>query len=329
VRIHVYEYITGGGLIDATLPESLAREGEMMQAALLVDLAEISGIEISAARDPRLSALPGPVRCLFRSRSESPLAAFKREIAGAAAVWPIAPETAGVLEELAQAVNEHRRILLASPPEAIHIAASKSLTAKRLRAHGIAAPETFGPHDVLPPHGGRWVIKPDDGAGCVDTFVVDGSAAARSELAVRGAGFIAQRWIEGDALSLSLLCHDGRAELLCANRQHLAIRAGTVALSGLTVNAIRPIDPEIAPLANAICRAIPGLFGYVGVDLVLTPAGPVVVEINPRLTTSYVGLRTALGINVAERVLAMARGDRLTRHVKRSDTSVELDLAHA
>jgi predicted ATP-grasp superfamily ATP-dependent carboligase len=45
------------------------------------------------------------------------------------------------------------------------------------------------------------------------------------------------------------------------------------------------------------------LWGYVGVDLVLADAGPIVLEINPRLTTSYCGLRDALGINPAALVL--------------------------
>ena len=53
--------------------------------------------------------------------------------------------------------------------------------------------------------------------------------------------------------------------------------------------------------------AIPGLWGYVGVDLMLAKEGPVVLEINPRLTTSYCGLRRALGINTAAMVLDLLR----------------------
>ena len=45
---------------------------------------------------------------------------------------------------------------------------------------------------------------------------------------------------------------------------------------------------------------VPGLRGYIGVDLILDEHAPgvSVVEINPRLTTSYVGLRAALGQNL-------------------------------
>ncbi|HEV3003063.1 MAG TPA: ATP-grasp domain-containing protein, partial [Pirellulales bacterium] len=50
--------------------------------------------------------------------------------------------------------------------------------------------------------------------------------------------------------------------------------------------------------------------GYLGVDLVL--GGPddgsddVVIEINPRLTTSYIGLRAACRENLAAAMLALA-----------------------
>ncbi len=50
--------------------------------------------------------------------------------------------------------------------------------------------------------------------------------------------------------------------------------------------------------------SVPGLRGWVGVDLVLPDDGPpVVVEINPRLTTSYLGYRRLTGTNLAERWL--------------------------
>jgi predicted ATP-grasp superfamily ATP-dependent carboligase len=59
---------------------------------------------------------------------------------------------------------------------------------------------------------------------------------------------------------------------------------------------------------------VPGLWGYCGVDFIETPEGPVVVEINPRLTMSYVGLRDATGINPAELVLGMAGVPYRPRH---------------
>jgi predicted ATP-grasp superfamily ATP-dependent carboligase len=55
---------------------------------------------------------------------------------------------------------------------------------------------------------------------------------------------------------------------------------------------------------------LPTPLGYLGVDLVLgdDPSGADdrVIEINPRLTTSYVGLRAAALCNLAEAMLLTA-----------------------
>ena len=60
---------------------------------------------------------------------------------------------------------------------------------------------------------------------------------------------------------------------------------------------------------------MPGLLGYVGVDLVLGDAADgsrdYAIEINPRLTTSYVGLRALADFNIAEAMLRAANGPRL------------------
>jgi len=76
-------------------------------------------------------------------------------------------------------------------------------------------------------------------------------------------------------------------------------------------------DPELrrraTTAAAAALRALPALLGYVGVDLVLGAARDgsedYVVEINPRLTTSYVGLRAATRMNLAGAMLQIAAGD--------------------
>ncbi|MCH7688058.1 MAG: ATP-grasp domain-containing protein [Planctomycetes bacterium] len=54
------------------------------------------------------------------------------------------------------------------------------------------------------------------------------------------------------------------------------------------------------------CECIEGLNGYVGFDLILQKTNkdqPVIVEINPRLTTSYLGYRELMDENLAERML--------------------------
>jgi predicted ATP-grasp superfamily ATP-dependent carboligase len=73
-----------------------------------------------------------------------------------------------------------------------------------------------------------------------------------------------------------------------------------------------PLTRRAQRLAVAAVAALPPTVGYVGVDLVLGEADDgrddVVIEVNPRLTTSYVGLRRLVRGNLAAAMLAAARG---------------------
>ena len=309
MKIFVYEFFSGGGLAGRPLPPSLAGEGDMMVRALLRDLAELRGVELLASRDERLPALAG-LETIVPLPGEDALALYARGVAAADAAWPTAPETDRMLERLAQATIAAGRVLLGCRPPAVRLAASKRATAERLRQAGIAVVPTFTLADEVPPLPGRWVVKPDAGAGCDDAVVLPGRQAAIERMAEAPGRLVAQPWIEGPALSLSLLCAEGLARLLCCNRQRLSIADGRLALEGITVNAVPDVGGELAALGGRLAAAIPDLWGYVGVDLVATANGPVVLEINPRLTTSYCGLRPALQVNAAELVLRLLRPDR-------------------
>ena len=90
------------------------------------------------------------------------------------------------------------------------------------------------------------------------------------------------------------------ATLLTANCQQVREVSGRFELEAILVNGIPDAHVRYAGLARAIADAIPGLWGYAGVDLILTGNGPVVLEVNPRLTVSYAGLRSALATNPAK-----------------------------
>jgi tyramine---L-glutamate ligase len=304
MRVFAFEFFSGGGLAGRPLPASLAREGDLMLASLVRDLAELPGITVIASRDPRLPPLPD-CEVLLPLPGEDPFALYTRGLAQSDAAWPTAPEGSGVLERLSRQTEAAGKVLLACRPVAVRLAASKYATARLLSERGIPVAPTFRAHETPSPIPGPWVVKPDDGAGCEGTEVVQDRAAALERLAEDPGSLVAQPWIDGEPLSLSLLCGGPAARLLSCNRQRIAVCGGRVSLDAVVVGAVADREGRFARLGERIAAAVPGLWGYVGVDLILTPRGPVVLEINPRLTTSYCGLRTALGFNPAELVLGL------------------------
>jgi len=306
LRLFVCEFITGGGLAGEPIPSGLAAEGEGMLRALLHDLLEIDGVEVVTTRDARLPPLAmGVTEIPIR---ENTWECWMECIGQAQAVWPIAPETGGMLERLSRLTLQKERCLIGSRPEAIAVAASKWATAKCLAAGGVPVIETVRVGGHVPDSAAGWVVKPDDGAGCEYTFYFNQRRRLEAWLkSENGQDNVIQPYLVGTPASLSLLCSQCMVRILGCNKQLIELCGGRFRCSGVMVNALSSQRAALQPLAKRIMQALPGLWGYVGVDLVLAPEGPVVVEINPRLTTSYVGLTQAIGKNPARLVLDLLR----------------------
>jgi predicted ATP-grasp superfamily ATP-dependent carboligase len=288
-----------------------------MRDALVADLAELDGVTVTFAtcRSDTVRPEATPRRSHCMPEPGEPPEVFVARLARAHDyAWIIAPECDGLLASLHDAVGATR--WLGCDAVALRLTSSKRQTAARLAAHGIEVTPA-----LVPDHGpgdtgdSRWIVKPDDGAGGLDTVVfahfADARAAYRERLAA-GRNPVLQQWVDGDALSLSLLCGAGHAELLSINRQRIVLGSGAgkriVEFAGVDVNQIER-DSEsgqaLASLAARVWRALPGLRGFVGIDVVWHPRrGPVVIEVNPRLTVAYAHLSAALRRNIARDLLA-------------------------
>jgi tyramine---L-glutamate ligase len=298
-RVWVLEYLSGGGDFHGN---ALLAMGVSMRDAMVADVLQAPGCRVSAATCARAPVLP-PGAAAVQARAGESMAAFvAREAAAHDAVWLVAPETDGVLAQLQRVVPAER--WCGCDAASIALAGSKLATSERLAAHGVPTPLAFAGDALVR----RWVTKPDDGAGAADTQVHADLSAARDH--ARAAALVVEPWVEGAAMSLSLLCKPAHVELLCVNRQQIAIDAqGRVSFHGVTIernasasNASNKSDFE--RVARDVVQAIPGLRGFVGIDVVWHESrGPVVIEVNPRLTCAYVGLSAALGRNLAAELL--------------------------
>jgi predicted ATP-grasp superfamily ATP-dependent carboligase len=104
------------------------------------------------------------------------------------------------------------------------------------------------------------------------------------------------------------LCCDGVARVLSCNLERVAMRNNRFHFLGSTVNGLDDHDGALDRLAQQVAAAIPSLWGYVGVDFVLTDHGAVVLDVNPRLTAAYAGLHASIGRNPAGMVIDLLEG---------------------
>jgi predicted ATP-grasp superfamily ATP-dependent carboligase len=219
-------------------------------------------------------------------------------------------------------------LLLNSSAQAVALAASKQRTLEVLRGAGVPVVESHRADRLPELPSGAFVVKPDIGAGCQGIRLLIGQAALKDYLAAQNdpGAWLVQPYLQGTAASLSLLVGHDCVCLLGSNRQRVVQVDDGFSLLGCVVNGLHAERGPLLELAQRICRAIPGLFGYVGVDLVVTEQGPVVLEVNPRLTTSYVGLGRSTGRNIAELMLRMLTDPSEQRPQSLSGQSVHIDL---
>ena len=314
-RILVYEPLSAGdpGTTAALGRDDRARRemveaGRSMRDAMAGDLAALEEMAVTVAVGPQeasLAGLPPHVRAIAPHSGEGAVAFVSRQAPLHDLCWIVAPESAGLLLHLHDAVGDARWI--GCDAGAIRVASSKRATCEALHAAGIATPLAFASGDD-----GPWIVKPDDGAGTQDTRLHATRAAAEADLRRRGEqgnSAIAEPFVPGEALSLSLVVGPDLARVVAFNRQQVQIdTAGWLHDLGVQAGALVPPDPRIPALralARDVAAAVPGLRGYVGIDVVWNERkGAVVIEVNPRVTCAYAGLSAALGRNLAADILA-------------------------
>ncbi len=318
MQILLYEFVTGGGFLDRSrnaIPASLIAEGAAMRNALADDIARRSGVQLRLLCDGRF---PAPASSAAEVVAVSSVEQRDKalETLARAADWTlvVAPEFDRHLERLARQVLAAGGRLLGPSPEVIALAADKHRLAMHLNAHHVRTPHgrTLERNEPLP---ADWfypaVLKPNDGAGSLGVQQIAHAGEQDSRESISTQRWRLEEFCPGKAVSVAFLCgREGKFPLpACA--QQLSTDGRFEYLGGalpLEVDENR----RAQRLAAAAVATLGDVVGYVGVDLVLDRQGlaakDVVIEINPRVTTSYVGLRAASRTNLVQAMLDAAEG---------------------
>jgi tyramine---L-glutamate ligase len=315
MHIFVYEWATGGGLVDepGPLPESLMREGVTMIGALAADFARVEGCRVTALRDPRVLQLVLPgceiVDVLSKSAHSEEL---ERQASAADASVLIAPEFDRILLNAARRATMGGGRLLSPSLGFIQMAADKHRTCERLTVAGVPTPEgVLLDSDEPLPAKFKYpaVLKPVDGAGSQDIYVV---TSPYDSIPAYAWPRRLEQFMTGMAASVAVLCGPSGRVPLAACRQRLS-DDGRLRYLGGELPLAKGLAERAMQLADRAVGALPATVGYVGVDVILghDPQGSedAVIEINPRLTTSYVGLRAAARTNLAEAMWRISCGE--------------------
>ncbi|MEN6343646.1 MAG: ATP-grasp domain-containing protein [Methanospirillum sp.] len=183
----------------------------------------------------------------------------------------------------------------------VAVAANKRRSSAILAQHEIPVPAERAE--------GRRVVKPIRGCGALGVRLSD-EAAGEDEFG--------QEYIEGEHLSVSLVgsrvvgdvCEywsGDRPLVLALNRQTIELDGeGRFHYRGGETPVDHPRRDECAEVARKAVEVL-GCQGYAGVDIVLADR-PYVVDVNPRVTTSIVGIASVMKEEIADVLVRASMG---------------------
>jgi predicted ATP-grasp superfamily ATP-dependent carboligase len=311
MKVFLAEYVCGGGfgnLSVDSIEDSLRLEGAAMASALAEDVAKVA--ELCVPVDPRLvPCLPDCEQHLIQP-GESLWGQWARAAEGCDAAIVIAPEKDGILAKAVGMLRAANVDVIAGSGDFLRVASDKQQTARAFMAAGVPHPVTFLPTD---PRSitrlrfcDRFIVKPRDGCGTESIALFDDLDRAMNSATDND---LIQGYVPGQAASVAVIVSGGEVVVLPAVSQDISIE--NCAYRGGQGPLDNDLQRRAAALAQcAIAAMPPSARGFVGLDLILGEdvGDDVVIEINPRLTTSYVGLRHMIAGNLGARLLGLECG---------------------
>jgi len=325
LKLLIYEHVSGGGYADKPIPVSILSEGFSMLRTLVADF-KAAGHSVNTVLDSRLAALNPPLEaeCIVPASSfQEAKLAIHNISESADAAYIIAPESNQVLQSLVANIEQADVLSLNCRANAIERVSDKAAMLQCVNDKGLLTPATVTVNAFEDAAGIRQticdslrfplIVKPVDGVGCAGLSIVNNKqqVAGAVAKAIRESSsnyFMVQELIHGTSVSVSLLATDSEALPISLNRQDVSLMPpeATSTYDGGHVPFDSPLKREACAVAVTVVKSFQGLRGYVGVDLVLTGKEAVMIEVNPRLTTSYLGLRKIVGFNPAQAIINAA-----------------------
>lgn len=322
MHILLYEHISSGGSAGEDLPASILSEGFAMLNVAAADF-QAAGHCVTVLLDSRLvtySATLKARKVLVVSTKEEAKKTLLKASNEANATLVIAPESEQVLSSIVTELECTNTQSLNCSADAIEKVANKASLQTYAKRFGLKVPETLLLNSTDTPQKIAAaikrnlqfpvILKPAEGTSCSGLSVINSpnqviAAVDKIKKVSSHNQFIVQQFVEGIPASVSLISNGHQALPISLNRQALLLegpKADSI-YSGGEVPFESNLKETAYYTAKKIVESIGGLNGYVGVDLVLTSDAAFIVDVNPRLTTSYIGLSKIACFNIAQTIV--------------------------
>tara|TARA_B100001123_G_scaffold447075_1_gene603468 strand:+ start:5948 stop:6865 length:918 start_codon:yes stop_codon:yes gene_type:complete len=299
--LFICEYVTGGGYIKKKIPKKLFQQATLILKSLLNDFNKIPNTKIIYTWDSRFKKFKDykNTKCFFIKKNS--VNKWKELIKKSDFFFPIAPETEKSLIKLIKLNNSKK--VISNKISAIKKTTSKYETYKFFKKNSIPTLKTFCSknkinYDIYE----KWVVKPDDGAGCEKNYIFDDKKKL-SNFLNNNKNFIAQPLVKGSSYSANVILINKKTKILNFNKQIIFYKKNKIIFNGTRFIKKIPLQNSIKNKIKFISKKMPGLNSFFGIDFIIFKKKYYFLEINPRITTSYKNIKKNIKIKTAKKIL--------------------------
>ncbi|MEM2109815.1 MAG: ATP-grasp domain-containing protein [Candidatus Odinarchaeota archaeon] len=315
----VYEHASGGGYCDKAMTPSLFSEGYAMLNSSVRDFQRIES-KVYTTLDYRIANFTPPLNVEIVTILRPPqkiINIFDKVCKEIDQIMIIAPESADTLYNLTKIAERNQLIVLGSTSEAVKLLSNKWDVKRVAENLGLNTPfiekipfnkSLQEIKEILDNLGYPAVLRTPDSVGGEGIILINPNSDLKTAVAKLKAStmhneFLAHKYIKGIPASVSLISNGISATPISLNAQAVSFDRDTGELN--YIGGYTPLkyktSKQIKKTAQKLVENMSGVRGYIGVDLVIDEQDtPFILEVNPRLTTSYIALRRIADVNLME-----------------------------
>ena len=271
-KILIFEYITGGGLIENKLNYSLINEANIILDSLIKESKNTVHFFCDYRHKYKnnnnaILVYPNNKDIIFDSNFISKYDYF----------LPICPEIDLILFNYVKKIRQKKITN-------IHISDNKSLL---ITSDKLMLKDVCNQNMILNPDSyssksknNKFITKDRYGCGCNNISIIN------NPLRKNSSNMIHENYIPGKSYSANLYIKDSGYKLISVNQQHITRINTSLKLNSIDVNIHPSFNNTIYKFIDDILNVIPGLRGFIGFDFIFNNNKIYLIEINPRFTTS-------------------------------------------
>ena len=280
-KIILLEYFTSQSSIFKSKDKEIFREALNLTDSIIRNFIKSHDLEkIYVIRNKNLKTIESKKVKTFFTNPMTSYTDILNRFKNKSEVIIIAPETNNISSQIYSCVSQKHKVL-GSNISSINTFSSKTRMLMKLKKLNFPIVESY---ESTLDYKGKIVFKPDSSAGSENTFVINNNDYEKKK------GYVVQKFYNGKKGSFLMLCKNGKSKVICCNEQILSLKQKKIQQVGCIMGGLEKHRNEIEILANRISKTFNGLFGIIGVDVVMENKKWLIIEINPRFTSAYAGL---------------------------------------